>query len=79
MSSEPFEPDEGQDSEPPNIGLSLLVATQLLLDLRDHLEGHRPIKAVLGLDDSRADLLLRIPAVVAVLRRAREVWDAREH
>lgn len=75
MSDGPFEPDEGQESEPPSIPLTLLVATHLLLDLQDYLEGkdlRAPLRAVLRRGDPRDDLLLRIPAVLAVLRRARE-------
>ena len=63
MTDEPFEPDEGQESEPPNTGLAVLVALLLLQDVREYLLEHEP----------DADLLLRIGAVVGVLRRVREV------
>jgi hypothetical protein len=64
MSEGPFEPDEGQESEPPNLALALLVSVVLLEDLRDFVEEHTRHH-----DDP---LVLRVAAVVAVLHRIRE-------
>jgi hypothetical protein len=58
----PPEPRDGQD-EPPSTDQALLVVLILLADIRDHLRG----------DNQRtpAELVTRIRAVSAVLRRIR--------
>lgn len=77
MSEGPFEPEGGQDDEPPNLNLSLLVAIHLLSDVRDYLDTHheRNLRQRLHRYDPHDDLLLRIAAVLAVLRRARREVD----
>ena len=73
--TEPYEPDDGQETEPPSPGMAVLVAIFLLRDLRDYLEGHDlrgSLREALRREDPRDDLLLRIAAVVAVLHRVRE-------
>ena len=59
----PPEPRDGQD-EPPDLGQVLFVVLLLLADIREHLHGRD--------DRDPADLLLRISAVAAVLRRVHD-------
>lgn len=53
-----------QESQPPDLGLALIVVLLLLDDLEDYLEGRGP--------DQVADLLVRLVVVRRVLRRIRE-------
>lgn len=63
---DPYEPPGGQDDEPPDLRLAVTVVVRLLMDLNDRLEReHRE-------DDAEtADLLLRLAAVLSVMRRVR--------
>lgn len=61
----PYEPPvQGQEREPPEVRLAVLVALALLLDVRRRLERER--------DAESLELLLRLGAVLAVLRRVRD-------
>lgn len=60
----PFEPEHGQEDDPADVLLALLVGIRLLRDLAEHLDHLEP-------EPERADLLLRIGAVLAVLHRVR--------
>jgi hypothetical protein len=62
----PFEPPGGQEPEPPDVRQAVLVVLLLLGDLHQHLTEHPED------DNDRAALLLRMGAVVAVLRRIRD-------
>lgn len=64
MTTGPLEPPDGQEDEPPDVRQALLVVLLLLGDVRAHLRGQG--------DADPADLLLRLAAVAAVLRRIRD-------
>ena len=66
VAGEPLEPPEGQDPDPPEPVLAVLAAHLLLSDIRDYLE------AAADDDEARAYLLLRISAVMVVLRRVHD-------
>ena len=66
----PLEPPEGQDPDPPNLHLAVLVALLLLRDVRQRLG--RP-----GRRRGR-DLVLRVRALVKVLRRIRDELEGGE-
>lgn len=59
---DPFEPDGGQDDEPPDLRLALVVAIKLLRALHTYLDPDEP-------HGDRDDLRLRIAAVRHVLVR----------
>ncbi len=70
MSVPPIERPEGQEDEPPNLMLALVVTSALLNDLgdrlrRDHNNG----------DGDAAGLLLRVSALLSVLRRLRKAIE----
>ena len=66
---DPIEPPGGQEAEPPDFLLAAIAAIHLLRDVRGRLERDHAEH----LDDvEAAELLLRIGAVVAVLRRVRD-------
>lgn len=62
----PLEPPEGQDPDPPNTLLAVIVALSLLRDLRDRLQ-HDADDG----DHEAPELLLRTVALLSVLRRVR--------
>lgn len=75
MTETPFEPDDGQDPDRPNVGLALLVVVLLLGDLRDYLMTHHhrgPLRQAIHREDPHDDLLLRIATVLVILDRVRE-------
>lgn len=74
MTEGPLEPDGGQDTERPDVGLAILVVVYLLGDLRDYLDTHHhrgPLRQLVHREDPHDDLLLRIATVLTILRRVR--------
>lgn len=65
---DPLEPPEGQDPDPPDLLLTMIVTLTLLSDVRDLLEREHDDA---NNDPARPDVLLRIAAVSSVLRRHR--------
>lgn len=68
MTDAPPELPVGQDDEPPNRLLAVIVAIRVLNECETRLKG-------IG-DDDDADLLLRLAAIRSVLRRLRHRWEA---
>jgi hypothetical protein len=66
MRPDPPEKPGGQDDQPPDLGLALAVVIHLLVDLRQRLALAEPVP------EEDADLVLRILAISAVLRRIRD-------
>lgn len=64
----PFEPEGGQDDGQPDLLLAIIVAIRLLRDLGHHLDPEHEHEE----PSDEADLLLRIGAVLRVLRRVRD-------
>jgi hypothetical protein len=62
----------GQDDEPPDVRQAIIVTLVLLADLHRQLTDPDPDQDP---DDDWAELLLRMGAVVAVLRRVRDHLD----
>lgn len=65
----PPEPRGGQDDEPPDVRLAVVVAVLLLRDLADLLDGDR---------EDAADLRRRLGAVLTVLVRVRRHLEGPE-